>query len=61
MYDIYDGIDVVKRIEIQRLRWLGHVESNQSQVVEVAEKDGLTSLVPTRYQRWVAEIGAKLQ
>ena len=25
MYDIYDNIDVVKRIKIQRLRWLGHV------------------------------------
>ena len=23
--DIYDDIDVVKRIKIQRLRWLGHV------------------------------------
>ena len=25
LYDIYDDIDVVKRIKIQRLRWLGHV------------------------------------
>ena len=25
LYDIYDHIDVVKRIKIQRLRWLGHV------------------------------------
>ena len=24
-YDIYDDIDVVKRIKIQRLRWLGNV------------------------------------
>ena len=25
LYDIYDDIDVVKRIKIQRLRWLCHV------------------------------------
>ena len=25
IYDIYNDIDVVKRIKIQRLRWLGHV------------------------------------
>ena len=25
LYDIYDDIDVVKRIKVQRLRWLGHV------------------------------------
>ena len=25
MYDIYDDIDIVKRIEIQPLPWLGHV------------------------------------
>ena len=25
LYDIYDDIDVVKRIKIQRLRRLGHV------------------------------------
>ena len=25
LYDIYDGIDVVKPIKVQRLRWLGHV------------------------------------
>ena len=25
LYDIYDDIDVLKRIKIQRLRWLGHV------------------------------------
>ena len=25
LYDIYDDIDVVKRIKIQRLRWLGYV------------------------------------
>ena len=25
LYDIYDDIDVVKGIKIQRLRWLGHV------------------------------------
>ena len=25
LYDIYDDIDVVKRIQIQRIRWLGHV------------------------------------
>ena len=25
LYAIYDYIDVVKRIKIQRIRWLGHV------------------------------------
>ena len=25
LYEIYDDIDVVKCIKIQRLRWLGHV------------------------------------
>ena len=49
LYDIYDDIDVVKRIERLRLRWLGQVAqfvklSNLSQVVKAAEKDGLASV-----------------
>ena len=73
LYDIYDGIDLVKRIKIQRLRWLGHVlrmdrspvtqfvkSSNLSLVVEVADKDGLLRWL-SMYQLWVSEIGYKLQ
>ena len=39
--------------------------SNLSQVVEVADKDSLRSIGSNRlmriYERWVSEIGAKLQ
>ena len=39
--------------------------SNLSQVVVVADKDGLPSVGPNRlmriYERWVSAIGAKLQ
>ena len=61
LYDIYHDIDVVKRIKIQRLRWLGQLvwiaptqfekSSNLSQVVDVADKDGLHSVGPNRLMR----------
>ena len=39
--------------------------SNLSQVVDLADKDGVPSVGPNRlmriYERWVSEIGAKLQ
>ena len=42
LYDIYDDIDVVKRIKIQRLAPTQFVESsNLSQLVDVADKDDL--------------------
>ena len=60
--DRYDDIDVVERIKIQRLRWLGLSlvwigptqfvkSSNLSQVVDVADKDGLPSVEPNRLMR----------
>ena len=54
LYDIYDDIDVVKRIKIQRLRWVMSLVwiaptqfvkfSNLRQVVDVADKDGPSSV-----------------
>ena len=57
LYDIYDDIDAVKRIKIQR-----HVarmetptqfvkSSNLSQVVDVVDKDGRPSVGPNRLMR----------
>ena len=57
LYDIYDDIDVVKRFKIQRLRWLGHVARMDSSnpVRKVFESEQVVE------NRWVSEIGAKLQ
>ena len=46
LYDIYDDIDVVKRIKILRLRWLGHVarmdSSNPVRKVFESEPDNVS-------------------
>ena len=73
LYDIYDDIDVVKRIKIQRLRGLGHVSrmDSSNQVRKVFESEagggcrrkgrvGLNRWM-RMLQRWASEISAKLQ
>ena len=56
-------IDVVKRIKIQRLRWLLHVARMDSS--NAVRKVSNLSVGLTRslrmYQCWVSEIGEKLQ
>ena len=73
--DIYDDIDVVKRIRIQRRRWLGHVarmdSSNPVRKLFESEPGGGScrkGRLPQRWAKqvdenecWVSEICAKLQ
>ena len=55
-YDIYDDIDVVKRIKIQCLRWLGHVarmdSSNPVRKVFESEPGGGSPRKGRPRQRW---------
>ena len=68
LYDIYDVSDVVKRIEIQRLRWLDHVARMDScrpvrKVLAFEPGDGSRRKGRPNQRwakRWVSEIGAKL-
>ena len=56
LYDIYNDIDVVKRIKIQRLRWLGHVarmnSSNPVPKVFESEPGGGNRRQGRPRQRW---------
>ena len=60
LYDIYDGIDVVKGIKIQRLRWLGHVHridsSNPVRKVFQSEPDGGSRRKGWPRQRWAKQV-----
>ena len=61
LYDIYDDIDVVKRIKIQRLRWMaGHVDGMDSskpvrKVLE-SEQGGGSRKKEWPLQRWAREV-----
>ena len=65
LYDIYDDIDVVKRIKIQRLRWLGHVarmdSSNAVRKVIESEPGGGCHRHGWRPQRWSKQVDENLR
>ena len=66
LYDIYDDIDVVKRIKIQRLRWLGHVarmdSSNPVRKVFESEPDGgCRRQGHPKAQRWAKQVDENLR
>ena len=60
LYDIYDDIDVVKRIKIQRLGWLGHVtrmySSNPVRKVFESEPVGGSRRKGRPPQRWAKQV-----
>ena len=60
LYDIYDDIDVVKRIKIQRLRWLSHVarmdSSNLVRKVFESEPSGGSRRKGRLRQRWAKQV-----
>ena len=64
LYDIYDDIDVVKRIKIQRLRWLDHVARmdsfNQVRKVFESEPGGESRRKGWPRQRWPKQMDNKL-
>ena len=59
LYDIFDEFDVVKRIIIQRLRWLGHVarmdSSNPVRKVFESEPGGGSRRKERPRQRWAIQ------
>ena len=59
LYDIYDDFDVLKRIKIQRLRWLGHVapmdNSNPVRKVFESEPGGGCRRQGRPLQRWAKQ------
>ena len=65
LYDIYDDIGVVKRITIQRLRWLGHVarmdSSNQVRKIFESEPGGGCRRQGRPPQRWAKQVGENLR
>ena len=65
LYDIYDDIDVVKRIKIQRLRWLGHVarmdSSNPVRKVFESEPGGGCRRQGRPPQRWAKQVDENLR
>ena len=65
LYDIYDDIDVVKRIKIQRLRWLGHVArmdcSNPVRKVFESEPSGGSRRQGRPPQRWAKQVDENLR
>ena len=60
---VYDDIDVVKRIKIQRLRWLGHVARMDSSnpVRKVFESDGEPRRQGQLPQRWAKQVDENLR
>ena len=60
LYDIYDHIDVVKRIKIQRIRWLGHFarmdSSNPVRKVLESESGGESRRKGRPRQRWTKQV-----
>ena len=57
LYDIYDGIDVVKRIKIQRLRWLGRMDSSKPvRKVFESEPGGGCRIQGRPPQRWAKQV-----
>ena len=62
---IYDDIDVVKRIKIQRLRWMGHVarmdRSNPVRKVFESEPGGGCRRQGWPPQRWAKQVDEKLR
>ena len=60
LYVIYDDIDLVKRIKIQRLRWLGHVSrmdsSNPVRKVFESEPTGGSRRKGRPKQRWAEQV-----
>ena len=61
LYDIYDDIDVVKRIKIQHLRWLGHVARMDSSNVFESEPDGGCHRQGRPPQRWAKQVDENLR
>ena len=64
LYDIYDDIDVVKRIKIQRIRWLGHFarmdSSNPVRKVFETEPGGGSRRKVRPRQRWAKQVDENL-
>ena len=64
LYDIYDDIDVVKRIKIQRVRWLGHVlrmdSSNPVRKVFESEPGGGSRRQGWHRQCWAKQVDENL-
>jgi len=60
LYELYGDIDVVKRIKIQRLRWLGHVvrmeESNPARKVFESEPGGGSRRRGRPNLRWTDQV-----
>ena len=65
LYDIYDDNDIVKRIKIRRLRWLGHVaridSSNPVRKVLESEPCGGCRRQGWPRQRWAQQLDEYLR